>query len=297
MSNLSLIRKLTQSVKSYADGLFSHSISDVATTEKNGLMSKEDKKKVNSYVITWLSESAGAAFHNSLYRGKNLGNSVTDKQYEDIANGVFGDIFIGDYWIINERKYIIADFNYWLYTGINWMNTNHVLLVPSCIMYKSKMHSISDTSVGYTGTDLYKSGLEQAKQIIYDAFGEEHILTHKEFFVNSAVNSKPSAASYYDSKVELMTERMVYGNGVFSSTNDGSANSWHHSVDNSQLSLFRLCHSRIVASYEDGERCDYWLRDIDNNTSFCKVGYDGRAHHEAATISIGVRPIFAICAA
>ena len=39
-----------------------------------------------------------AGFHNSIYRGKNLGGTVTDEQWAAIKAGTFDDLFIGDYW-------------------------------------------------------------------------------------------------------------------------------------------------------------------------------------------------------
>ena len=37
-----------------------------------------------------------AGFHNSVYRGKYLGSSVTAEQYAQISAGTFDDLFIGD---------------------------------------------------------------------------------------------------------------------------------------------------------------------------------------------------------
>ena len=41
--------------------------------------------------------NANAGFHNSIYRGKNLGTSVSSAQYAEISAGTFKDLFIGDY--------------------------------------------------------------------------------------------------------------------------------------------------------------------------------------------------------
>ena len=42
-----------------------------------------------------------AGFRNSIYRGKNLGTSVTAEQWDSIESGAFDNMFIGDYWTIN----------------------------------------------------------------------------------------------------------------------------------------------------------------------------------------------------
>ena len=55
----------------------------------------------------------GAAAHNCIYRGKNLGTSVTAEQYAAISSGKFTDLYIGDYWVINGVTYRIAAFDYY----------------------------------------------------------------------------------------------------------------------------------------------------------------------------------------
>ncbi len=41
-----------------------------------------------------------AAAHNSVYRGKNLGTSITDAQLQAVRNGSFDDLYPGDYWYL-----------------------------------------------------------------------------------------------------------------------------------------------------------------------------------------------------
>ena len=53
-----------------------------------------------------------AGFHNSIYRGKNLGSSVSAEQWAQIGAGTFDDMFIGDYWVINGVTWRIAAFDY-----------------------------------------------------------------------------------------------------------------------------------------------------------------------------------------
>lgn len=36
--------------------------------------------------------------HNAVYRGKNLGTSITDAQLQAVKNGTFDDLYPGDYW-------------------------------------------------------------------------------------------------------------------------------------------------------------------------------------------------------
>ena len=53
--------------------------------------------------------SAGA--HNALYRGKNLGNTLTDAQSAAIRAGTFEDLYHGDYWAMTTQ------YTYYVATG------------------------------------------------------------------------------------------------------------------------------------------------------------------------------------
>lgn len=143
--------------------------------------------------------------HNSIYRGKYLGTSVTEAQWQEIANGTFDDMYIGDYWTIGGKTYRIAAFDYYLGTGDTVMTTHHITLVPDVPMY-SHIMSDHDTTGGYVGSNMYTTGLNNAKATINNDFGSDHILTHRQYLCNAVSNGKPSGSSWYDSTVELMTE-------------------------------------------------------------------------------------------
>src|SRR5699024_9521029 len=71
---------------------------------------------------------SGAGAHNSVYRGKNLGASVTAEQYAAIAAGTFDDLYIGDYWTIGGVTYRIAAFDYYLHTGDTPCTDHHAVI-------------------------------------------------------------------------------------------------------------------------------------------------------------------------
>ena len=56
-----------------------------------------------------------AGTHNMIYRGKNLGRSLTAEQAAAIKAGTFEDIYLGDYWQIDGVDYIVAGFDYCLH--------------------------------------------------------------------------------------------------------------------------------------------------------------------------------------
>jgi hypothetical protein len=241
--------------------------------------------------------SSGAGAHNSIYRGKNLGTSVTAAQWAAISDGSFTDLYIGDYWTIGGVNYRIAAFDYYLNSGDTNCTTHHVVIVPDTCLYNAQMHNTSSgswesgaantTAGGYVGSNMYKSNLEQAKTTIKSAFSG-HVLKHRIYLTNAVANGRASGGAWCDSEVDLMCEQMVYGSGIFSPVSDGSNVPANYRVENSQLPLFQHEPSRI------GNRNDWWLRDVITASDFAHVGSGGAAYCGGASYSLGVRPAFSI---
>lgn len=230
-----------------------------------------------------------AATHNMVYRGKALGGSVTSEQWATIKAGTFKDLYLGDYWSIGGVNYLIAAFNYWLSCGDTACTTNHLLVVPRNNLYTAGMNSSNITTGGYVGSEMYKTGLAQAKTTINNAFGSAHILNHRQYLVNAVTNGAPTGTDWYNSTVELMNENMVYGCRQFSPMPSGATNPWdtcrNYTIDKSQLPLFRLAPWLIC------NRNLYWLRDTVSATSFAHVHSYGTAHCSPSNLVIGVRPV------
>lgn len=233
-----------------------------------------------------LYDNAGA--HNAIYRGKNLGASVTAAQWASIKAGTFGDLYIGDYWTIGGVTYRIAAFDYYLRAGDTDMTTHHVTLVPDASMYSHVMNDTNVTTGGYVGSKMYTTGLADAKTTINNAFGSTHILTHRRCLCNAVSGGKPSGVSWYDSTVELMTELNVYGSKVFGVCNTGSAVPILYTVDKSQYPLFAFRPDLI------SNRASFWLRDVSSSSTFAYVSNNGRAAYLNASETGGVRPAFSI---
>ena len=243
--------------------------------------------------------------HNSIYRGENLGTSVTSSQFEKIADGSFDDLYIGDYWEIGGNNYRIAAFDYFLSYGDSECTTHHVILVPDYIMYIAKMEDTDITTNGYKGSKMRTTYLDDAKTTINNAFGSSHILTYRDYLTSASTNGFPSARVWDDATVELMSERMAYGCPVFAATtpefssattiNKDPAN--NREMPHSQFPLFALDRSKIIG-YNIGNhlvRGSYWLRDIASTTSFACVYDHGCAdRRNASSNTFGVRPCFGI---
>lgn len=237
-------------------------------------------------VAALLYNSPGA--HNSIYRGKNLGTSVTAEQFAAIKAGTFDDMYIGDYWVIGGVTYRIAAFDYYYKTGDTSCETHHVTLVPDTNMYTHVMNDTNVTTGAYIGSKMYTTGLAQAKTTINAAFGSAHILNHRQYLQNAVTNGKPSGGSWYDSTVELMTEQNVYDGKVFGAGNDGSTIPNLYTVDKSQYPLFAFRPDMI------SNRQWFWLRDVASAARFADVYYYGSADCSYASYARGVRPAFSI---
>lgn len=232
--------------------------------------------------------ASGAGAHNSVYRGANLGTSVTSAQWAAIQAGTFDDMYIGDYWVIGGVTYRIAAFDYYLRAGDTDMTTHHVTLVPDVPMYTHVMNDTNVTTGGYVGSKMYTSALTQAKNTINTAFGSTHVLTHRQYLSNAVTNGRPSGGSWYDSTVELMTEQNVYGGKIFGAGNDGSSVPALYTVDKSQYPLFAFRPDLI------SNRQTFWLRDVVSAAIFAIVDGSGLANYNGASDVNGVRPAFSI---
>ena len=227
----------------------------------------------------------GAAAHNCIYRGKNLGTSVTAEQYAAISSGKFTDLYIGDYWVIKGVTYRIAAFDYYYNCGDTNFTKHHVVIVPDMSLYKAQMNTSNVTTGGYTGSAMYKSNLAQAKTTIKAAFGSAHVLTKRELLTNAVNGNTPSGWAWFDSDVELMNEVQVYGSVAWGA-HDG--NGYNVASGDGQFPLFMFDRTKLH------NREDYWLRDVSSATAFSYVAYDGSASIDFASNSNGVRPAFCI---
>ena len=227
----------------------------------------------------------GAAAHNCIYRGKNLGTSVTAEQYAAISSGKFTDLYIGDYWVIKGVTYRIAAFDYYYNCGDTNFTKHHVVIVPDTSLYKAQMNTSNVTTGGYTGSAMYKSNLAQAKTTIKAAFGSAHVLTKRELLTNAVNGNTPSGWAWFDSDVELMNEVQVYGSVAWGA-HDG--NGYNVASGDGQFPLFMFDRTKLH------NREDYWLRDVSSATGFSIVSSGGLADNYYASTSLGVRPAFCI---
>lgn len=226
--------------------------------------------------------------HKNLYRGKYLGTSVTAAQKAAIQNGTFKDLYIGDYWTIGGKDWVIADIDYFYNIGSTPLTKHHLLMLPRSPLYEACMKNDGTTTGGYINSDMRKTGLASAKSTITSAFGSL-VLTHKDIFVNAVTNGHPSGVTWVDSDVELMNEIMVYGTFVHAAVNEGTIVPSNYTTAKTQLAIFKL-NMKFLSDM----RAWIWLRDVVSSDYFAHVGTDGRASCRGADRGYAVLPYFLI---
>jgi len=261
------------------------------TPQERGLTTQQFKDKFDEGLkafVEWFNETHIAeantylnpTMHRTIFRGKNLGTSLTTAQRTAIQNGTFEDLWLGDYWVINGITWRIVDIDYWYNCGDIAFTNHHLVIMPDNALYNTQMNATNTTEGGYIGSLMYTEGLSQAKTLVTSAFGDA-VRTHREYLVNAVSNGNPSGGAWYDSSVELPNECMMYGHPHFSPS--------HHTTSKTQLALFQVCPRFIVnRSYNQ------WLRDVVSAAAFAVVNNGGNTSFHFASDSIGVRPVFPI---
>ncbi len=248
-----------------------------------------------------LSAIGDAAYsHNTQYRGKSLGSSVSSAQHTAMNGGTFDDLYIGDYWTISSANYRIGSFNYKIRTGSSAsLTTNHALIVRDTNFYTAPMNATNTTEGGYIGSAMYTgeeitvsgtayTGLTNAISTIESAFGS-YLVEFEPYLTNAVTNGYPSGGAWVTGvKALLMSENMVYGGPIRKQMSSGGTNYSLAQTDKNILPLF------LFAPYYQNIRSSYWLRDVVSAASFAFVSATGTANSSNASGVYGVRPFFLI---
>lgn len=227
--------------------------------------------------------------HRTIFRGKNLGTAITTEQIAAIQAGTFDDLWLGDYWVINDYNWRIVDFNYWYGQGDTACTSHHIVIMPDSYLYTAQMNTSNTTEGGYVGSVMYTSNLANAKTIVNSAFGSSYVLSHREYLTNAVTSGYPSAGAWCNSTVELPNEIMMYGCPVFLPAGTGSVVANRYTVCKTQLALMRA-----VPYFINPIRQTQWLRDVVSSATFAFVYANGVPDYANASSSNGVRPVFAV---
>lgn len=212
--------------------------------------------------------------HRNTFRGKCLGESITEEQLTAIQDGRFYDLYVGDYWEINGTKYRIADINYWRNVGYpesEKVQKPHILIVPDTVLGSGQMHISNSTYGGYRNSEMKSTRLNNIAKTLPDTF-KSLLLTHRMF----------SDGAWINASVDLMSEVMVHGTYICTD------NSNKQTSDTQQLALFRLAPELKVVCV------NYWLRNVAGSQTYTSISQYGDASSDMATSTYGIRPVFAV---
>lgn len=121
------IANLTTNFNTWLDGIKGLLNEDAAGNLANKINENAEKIKENSKRIKVLDDLLKPPTE-----GVSLGTEISDYQYENIQNGTFYNMSIGDYWVLNGKKAYIVGFNYFKDerndSGLAPCTKNHVVL-------------------------------------------------------------------------------------------------------------------------------------------------------------------------
>jgi hypothetical protein len=244
-----------------------------------------------------------AAAHNGIYRGVDLtAYFESGEMSAAIADGSFRNIYPGDYIIksvtidgttYKNVKWIVMDLDYHLHAGNTETTAHHVVLMPETTLGTQAMNATKITTGGYVGSVMWTTHIPKVVTGIEAAFGDTHVLSHRELLTNTVDANAKSAAyngwtgaasnwAWADVKVNLANEPMVYG------SRHASSSFYDGGECTKQLAAFNLNH---------GLRCSkrqwWWLRAVAYSTHFAIVSnYGDASGNNASYADGGVRPYF-----
>lgn len=273
------------------------------------------------YIADTTRGNRNAAFHNSIYRGKCLGTSVTAEQWAQISAGTFDDMFVGDYWTIGGQDWVIVDFDYYYRCGSADITKHHVVIMPRSSMNipagtalygksgqtltlldgesaTSKKWNPSNTTVGgYKFSRMRQQIMRAANTIVINTFGASHIQAFTVLYPDPASDGAGPASgwAWFDqdagndkekSICDLLNETQVYGQQVWGQGSAFGNMGYEVGVDKFQFAIF--AHNRNFANI----RARWWLRSVDSATYAAYVFNNGSADYNGASAASGVRPRF-----
>lgn len=226
--------------------------------------------------------------HNCVFRGKYLGDSVTDKQRTAIVEGTWDDIFIGDYWTFGGINFRIASLSLNLSVGVN-----PLVLLPDSTTVMSSLTTDTATYIGEAQASLIPGNSINSLFLLLSAQGfstlgsryaETMTQINKESREMSMTNFSTSLTKGF-----LMAFENIYGYSI--TTLEVSRLSSDNCAPSVQFPLFRLAPEYIPA--KDGNI--YWLRTMtDDNTKYLGVNGSGRINSYDPTTELYLRPYFPV---
>lgn len=194
--------------------------------------------------------------HRNIYRGKNLGNHITDEQLARIRDGSFEDLYVGDYWKINGNRYRIVDINY-------YPIKDHLVIMPDHGVFNCKWNDTSNISQGLLGSTIWTQYRDNAFNIMKDDITNlEDIRVGFSQHIFNSVNDNGVTVGHVEIpniKMSIPSQIHIIGSlSIGQASTDGHLQENGDGYEINQFSAFRL-NSKLVKT-DNNTR--YWMRDI-----------------------------------
>ena len=233
--------------------------------------------------------------HSQIFRGKNLGSTMSSEQRTAITSGSFRDLWLGDYWTYaapkGTIKLRIADFNYWNPSTDTAYNTSkpHIVVMAESPYQDAVAHGDNIYTAGIHQLSITTTVLQNIKNTMLPAvFGSTHVrVLAPTLNVGGIINGKYSNPTTGVASIMLPSEVMISGYNSRRFVENGSrAMCGYYS---GQLALFKNSSYKLPA-YASG----VWLSDMSYDFYFSVLLSDGTFNDGVRTESHGIIPVFGI---
>lgn len=247
--------------------------------------------------------------HNMIYRGKNLGDTLTDAQHTALSGGNFTDLYLGDYWTktvtipagtytggdgeevtVPEQtnitlKAVIADFDTF-YAGYASsyaaINSHHAAVIVTGFN-DVVWNGTNSTAGGYVNSLIHKWLVNSALPQIETWFGSAKVLSHQKMLTNAITGDAASGFAWSSQKISLLSENQVYGSKVW-----GNSRTTNGGYEPGEAFKHLNVFNHIDANLLFGNK-NIWLRDIASAGWAAYLSSFGRAHDTGASAT-GIAP-------
>lgn len=258
--------------------------------------------------------------HNGFFRGKNLTNLYSwGELHNKIVDEDFSDIFVGDYFVINDFPDITGTTHdiTWRIAGINIFkgtgtdstdfNSPHIVLFPDTLLENNYYwgSNNTDVSTGFSGSLIYTEYIPFLSAYLPDYFN--NYLLEFPMLISAAVDTTslcPLSLNSYGivtgndvimTKIGIPDEQQIIGHNIWATSG------LDISPMSGQFPLFRLAPQYRWCGLSDGSNSNgiYWLKTVccakwngGPTPKIAGVSYLGNigAFSPRDNMNIGIRP-------
>lgn len=148
------------------------SINTLPPTAKFVIDSSTGTKTITGEAMQYALFNSIPQMHSQIFRGENLGTSITQEQFNRISNGDFGGLWLGDYWMLGGNKWVIIDFDYAYNAGLN---EHHIVLMQMSGNMSRALHSDVTYNAGYGRLEIHGTVLPNIATGVKNLVGASHV--------------------------------------------------------------------------------------------------------------------------